>query len=263
MAINILLAFVILGVTGLILGAALSFASKAFFVEEDMRVAQIIDCLPGANCGGCGYAGCAAYADAIVNDGQPINLCPSLKKDAIDKISEIVGAVAEETVLMVAHVRCSGGNLYANKKFEYYGMDDCAAASRLLDGFMECKYGCLGFGTCASICPQNAISVMNGVAVVDKELCNGCGACTRVCPKRVIDLIPKDAKVIVQCSNKDKGAQTRKNCSSGCLGCKICEKTCEHGAVKVKNNVAAINFELCTYCGACVEKCPKKIIRLN
>ena len=263
MVINIILAFVILGVIGLVLGAALSFASKAFYVKEDERIAQITECLPGANCGGCGFAGCSNYAEAIVKDGQPINLCPSCKQDAIDKISAIVGVTAESAKPQVAHVKCSGGNLYANKKYEYYGMNDCVAAARLLDGFMECKYGCLGFGTCATVCPYHAITVTDGVASVDKSICTGCGACAKACPKHVISIIPADSKIIVQCSNHDKGALTGKSCKSGCIGCKICEKTCEHDAVKVVDNVAVIDFDKCTYCGACAEKCPKKIIKFN
>ena len=142
-------------------------------------------------------------------------------------------------------------------------MNDCAAVSRLLDGFMECKYGCLGFGNCASVCPNNAISIMDGVSVVNEELCNGCGNCASVCPKHVIELIPKDAKVRVRCSSIDKGAVTKNNCSSGCIGCKICEKNCPHGAIKVIDNVAHIDFEICNHCGVCAEKCPKKIIKIK
>lgn len=263
MIVKVLIAAAILGVIGFILGAALSFASKVFFVEEDARIAQITAVLPGANCGGCGFAGCANYADAIVSNGEPINRCPSCKQEALDEISKIVGVESVATEPKVAHVRCSGGNLYANKKYEYYGMNDCVAAARLLDGFIQCKYGCLGFGTCASICPYNAISIVDGVAKIDKEVCTGCGACTKVCPKHVIEIVPKDSKVFIDCSSKDKGAQTKNNCQSGCLGCKICEKTCEHDAVKVVDNVAVIDFEKCTECGACAEKCPKKIIKFN
>lgn len=263
MIINVIISALILGIIGLILGAALSFASKAFFVEEDSRIAQITALLPGANCGGCGFAGCSNYADAIVNDGEPINRCPSCKQNSLDEISRIVGAKAEKSIKLIAHVRCNGGNNYANKKYEYYGMNDCAAASRLLDGFMECKYGCLGFGNCAAVCPYGSINIINGVAVIDEKTCVGCGACVNTCPKNVISLIRADSSVRIRCSNKDKGALTRKKCSSGCLGCKICEKTCEKGAVKVVDNVAVIDYELCDSCGACAEKCPNKIINIK
>ncbi len=263
MIVKVIIAAAILGVMGLILGAALSFASKMFYVKEDERIAQITNLLPGANCGGCGYAGCSNYADAIVSNGEAINCCPSCKQDVLDKISKIVGVETVAAEPCVAHVRCNGGNLYANKKYEYYGMTDCAAASRLLDGFMECKYGCLGFGTCASVCPCSAISIIDGVAKIDKEVCIGCGACVSACPKKVIEIIPRDSAVIIDCSNKDKGAITRKNCQSGCLGCKICEKNCPSNAVHVVDNVAVIDFSICTHCGICAEKCPKNIIKLT
>lgn len=263
MLINVLLAALILGVVGLILGAALSYASKVFYVKEDERIAQITDLLPGANCGGCGFAGCSNYADAIVMDGEPINRCPSCKQGSLDKISEILGVDSAKVVPLVAYAHCNGGNKYANKKYEYYGMNDCAAAARLLDGFMECKYGCLGFGNCAAVCPNGSISIIDGVAVIDEETCMGCGACVNVCPKHVISLVDKNSKVRVYCSNKDKGALTRKECSSGCIGCKICEKNCEVGAIKVTDNVASIDFSLCTSCGVCAEKCPSKIIKIK
>lgn len=264
MIINVLTAAIILGVIGLILGAALSFASKVFFVEEDERIALIVEKLPGANCGGCGYAGCANYADAIVNDGKPINCCPSCSQDAVKEISEIVGVEADTVAeKKIAYVRCNGGNNFANKKYDYYGMNDCAAAARLLDGFMECKYGCLGFGNCLAVCPSNAITIVDGVAVIDEQNCIGCSACVKACPKSVITMIPANTKVRVRCSSHDKGAVTKKNCNSGCLGCKICEKACEFDAIKVIDNVATIDFEKCTGCMACVEKCPKHIIKFE
>lgn len=262
--INVLIAALVLGAIGLVLGAALSFASDVFFVDQDERIARITELLPGANCGGCGFAGCANYADAIVTDAKPVNCCPSCSQDALDQIAEIVGVKqAPPAEKLVAYVRCNGGNNYANKKYDYYGMHDCAAAARLLDGFMDCKYGCLGFGNCVSVCPTNAISIIDGVAVIDENTCVGCGVCSVTCPKSVITMIPKDSKVRVRCSNHDKGSITKNSCNSGCLGCKICEKTCKHNAVKVIDNVAVIDFSLCTQCRECAEKCPKKIIRFN
>ncbi|MBP3481082.1 MAG: RnfABCDGE type electron transport complex subunit B [Clostridia bacterium] len=263
MIVEILTAAACLAAIGLLLGAALGFASKVFFVKEDERRAQIIELLPGANCGGCGFAGCANYADAIVNSGEPINRCPSCSSEVLEKISAVTGGKTAQVERKVAHIRCSGGNSIANKKYEYYGMTDCAAAARLLDGFMDCRYGCLGFGTCASVCPYGAISINDGVASVDKKTCVGCGLCVDACPKHVIDIIPANAKIYVQCSNHDKGAVTRQKCASGCLGCKICEKTCGVGAIKVTDNVASIDFALCTECGKCEEKCPKKIIKIT
>ncbi len=259
---EVLTAGAILGVTGFILGAALWFAAKTFFVEEDERIEKITACLPGANCGGCGYAGCTNYADAIVNDGAPINLCGACTPENFDNISKIVGAAASDKEKMIAFVKCRGGNNIANKKYDYHGMHDCAAAARILDGDKQCKYGCLGFGTCATVCPTGAISVIDGVAVVDKDMCIGCGACQKICPKGVIQMVPASAKVFVACSSQDKGAATRGNCASGCIGCKLCQKTCTHGAITVTNNFATIDNNICVACGDCVNKCPLHLIQM-
>ncbi|MBQ7094957.1 MAG: Fe-S cluster domain-containing protein [Clostridia bacterium] len=263
MWIDILKAFLALGILGLIFGGALSIAGNIFFVKEDSRKEEIMKILPGANCGGCGYAGCAGYADAIIAGQAASNLCAAAKKDGADAIAEIMGADRVEFIPMVAHIRCHGTNDFANKKYIYYGMNDCVAANRLLGGYMTCQYGCLGFGNCLKKCPLGAISIENGVAVVDRNLCIGCGACLEACPKGVIELLPKDSKIMVNCSSKDKGPRTREACNTGCIGCKICQKNCPEGAIRVEGNVSIIDYEKCIGCGICAEKCPRKIIDIT
>lgn len=260
MWIDILKAFLALGIMGLIFGGALSIAGNIFYVKEDDRKEKILEHLPGANCGGCGYAGCANYADAILAGEAGCNLCAAAKAEGAAALAEIMGAEAEEFVPMVAHIRCHGNNDFANKKYIYYGMNDCAAANRLLGGYMTCQYGCLGFGNCLKKCPENAIYIDNGVAVINRELCIGCGACKEACPKGVIEIVPRDSKILVNCSSKDKGARTREACNTGCIGCKLCEKNCPEGAIRVDGNVAHIDYEKCVGCGICAEKCPRKII---
>ncbi len=262
MLIDVLKAFLALGIMGLVFGGALSIAGKIFFVKEDDRKEKLLEILPGANCGGCGYAGCANYADAILAGDAPCNKCPVAKSEGAAALAEVMGAEAEEVVPMVAHIRCRGNNHFANKKYIYYGMNDCVAANRLLGGYMTCQYGCLGFGNCVKKCPENAISVQDGVAVVDRDLCIGCGVCLDACPKNVIELLPKDSKIIVNCSNHDKGVRTREACNIGCIGCKICEKNCPEGAIHVDGNVSHIDYEKCIGCGICAEKCPRKIIEI-
>ena len=262
MLINVLVAGGVLAAIGFILGALLWFASKTFHVEEDSRIDDITSCLPGANCGGCGYPGCSGYAAAIVNDGVPANLCGVADSAAVAKITDILGVEAIEHERKTAFVRCRGGNNIANKKYVYHGMNDCIAEARLLDGHMACKYGCIGFGTCTTVCPTHAISVVDGVAVVDQQKCIGCGVCANICPKHVIDIVPVSTRAFIACSSHDKGAVTKMNCASGCLGCKLCEKVCPHGAIKVDSNVASVDSSLCTACGACVEKCPIHIIKI-
>lgn len=262
MLIDILKAFLALGIMGLLFGGALSLASHLFYVKEDDRKGKILEILPGANCGGCGYAGCANYADAIIAGDAACNKCPVAKGEGAAAIAELMGTEAGDVTPMVAHVRCHGSNDFAHKKYIYYGMNDCAAASRLLGGYMTCQYGCLGFGNCVKKCPENAISIQNGVAVIDRDACIGCGICLQACPKNVIELIPQNSAVRIDCSSKDKGVRTREACNAGCIGCKICEKNCPEGAIHVEGNVSVIDYERCTACGICAEKCPRKIIEI-
>ncbi len=262
MIVKVLIAGGILGGIGFILGAALWFAAKTFEVKQDDRIDKITACLPGANCGGCGYPGCAAYAAAMVNGGAKLDLCGVCDSEGVAKISEILGVEAVAHERKTAFVRCRGGNEIANKKYVYHGMADCIAEARLLDGHMSCKYGCIGFGTCATVCPTGAINVVDGVAVVTQEKCIGCGLCANICPKKVIDIIPVSTRAFVACSSHDKGAVTKANCASGCLGCKLCQKVCEHNAITINDNVARVDSALCVACGACVEKCPIHIIKI-
>lgn len=257
----VLIAAGILGVMGFIFGILLAVASKVFFVKEDERKIEIEKHLSGANCGACGFAGCSAYADAIVKGEAPTNLCNSGGNETAKAISDIMGVEAAAVNRKYAKVRCSGTTEYANAKYMYQGLIDCTAANRLLDGYMSCKFGCIGFGSCAKVCPNNAISIRNGVSVIDRDKCSGCGRCTEVCPKHIIDLIPETAQYHVGCSSEFKGPKTKKNCSVGCLGCKICEKTCQNDAIHVVENLAAIDYDKCIGCGLCAEKCPKKIIQ--
>lgn len=262
MLIDILKAFLALGIMGLIFGAALSILGKIFFVKEDERKAKLLEILPGANCGGCGFAGCANYADAILVGEAPCNKCPVAKAEGAAALAEVMGVESGDFSPVVAHIRCHGSDAFANKKYIYYGMNDCDAANRLLGGYMTCQYGCLGFGNCVKACPEGAISIQDGVAVVDREKCVGCGICLKICPKKVIELVPKNSKILVSCSNRDKGARTRQACNIGCIGCKICEKNCPEGAIRVDGNVSLIDYEKCVGCGICAQKCPRKIIEL-
>lgn len=251
----------VLGIMGFIFGLLLALASKVFYVKEDERKAKILECLPGANCGGCGYAGCAAYADALIEGNAPTTCCGAAGQAAADNIASILGVQGGTVQKKYARVRCSGSEELAHSKYQYQGIADCTAASRLIDGYMQCKYGCLGLGSCAKVCKNDAIIVNNGVATIDKNLCTGCGECVGACPKHIIELVPESALYTVSCVSHNKGAVTKKSCLAGCLGCKICEKNCPNGAIKVNDNLATIDYTKCDHCGLCAQKCPAKIIR--
>lgn len=257
----IILAAVVVGVTGILIGFFLCFSAEKFKVEVDPREEAIIGVLPGNNCGGCGYAGCSGLAAAIVKGEAPVNGCP-VGGDAVGaKVGEIMGVAAETGVKKVAFVKCAGTCDKAGTKYNYNGVEDCASMAFVPGGGPKsCNYGCMGFGSCVKACPFDAIHIVDGIAVVDKDACKACGKCVAACPRHLIELTPYDAKHIVQCSSKDKGKDVMAVCSVGCIGCHLCEKQCEFDAVHVVDNVAYIDQEKCTKCGKCAEKCPKKII---
>ena len=258
---GILLATVIVGGTGLILGLFLGFFGKKFQVEVDEKEEAVREALPGNNCGGCGYAGCSALAEAIAKGEAPIDGCPVGGAPVAAKIGKIMGKEAGESKHMVAFVKCAGTCDKTSTEYEYYGTRDCETMPFIPGGGPKiCKDGCLGYGSCVRVCMFDAIHIVDGKAVVDRDKCKACGKCIAVCPKHLIELVPYEAMHLVQCSSKAKGKQVMQACEVGCIACKKCEKNCPSKAVTVENNVAHIDYEKCTNCGACAEACPRKII---
>ena len=267
--VDILIAVGILGGLGLIFGLVLAAASKVFYVETDPRLDALNDCLPGANCGGCGYAGCGGYAEAVLAGEAPIGKCNSGGNECAQAMAEIMGVKAEAVTRKVALVRCSGykgvdetGKVTGAKmKGEYEGFKDCLAASKVGgNGPLACKFGCLGFGNCVKACKYDAIRVVDGVAKVDSEKCAGCMACVAACPRDIIVGVDYDKHVLIACASHAKGAVTVRGCSQGCIGCGLCTKICPHDAIHVDNNLATIDYTKCTSCGLCAAVCPKRLI---
>lgn len=251
----------IVGAVGILIGLFLGVAGIIFKVQVDEKEEAIAAALPGNNCGGCGYAGCAGLAAAIAKGEAPTGACPVGGEKTGREIAAIMGVEAGESVRMAAFVHCQGDCGKTGQDYEYAGIEDCRMLSFVPNGGPKsCNYGCLGYGSCVKACPFNAIHVVNGLAVVDKEACKACGKCIAVCPKNLISLEPYDAKHIVACSSRDRGPVTMKACSTGCIGCGICVKNCPSGAIKVEDFKAVIDQEKCTGCGACAQKCPKGAI---
>ncbi len=263
MTANILSATLSLSGLGLFLGVLLAVCAKVFEVHVDPRVTEITEALPGANCGGCGFSGCAAYANAVVGGGAPITACTVAEQSAIDQIAGIMGMESAAAVKQVARVMCAGSTQQALNKYFYDGAHDCVSASRLGGGPKQCTYGCLGYGTCKAVCMFDAIEISDGIAYINEDKCTGCGRCAEMCPKHVIQIMPRSCKVYVACNNMDKGGVVKNMCNVGCIGCKICEKNCEFQAITVNNNLAHIDANKCDNCRKCVEVCPKRVTKIR
>ena len=256
----------VLSLSGLsfIFGAGLDLASKKFAVPKDENVDRIREVLPGANCGGCGQAGCDAFAEAVAAGKAPVNGCPVGGAPVAEKVAAIMGVEAETEERKVARVLCQGDCDQTSRRFEYKGIEDCIAACMTADGQRGCKYGCLGFGTCQRVCPFDAIHVNEkGLAVVDRDQCTACGKCVAACPRNIIELIPASSTVQVACHSRDNGREVRANCKIGCIGCRICEKVCPSDAIVFENNLAKVDYQKCTECMKCAEKCPTGAIAVT
>ena len=255
---EILIPILLLAVIGLIAGIGLSLASKFMAVPVDEKQEKIREVLPGANCGACGYSGCDGYAAAVAAGEAEPNKCAPGGETAAKALAELLG-VTVESKPKVAFVGCNGTPECIVQRFNYQGMESCAAANQIHGGPNACGFGCLGYGDCMRVCPFNAITLENGRPVICSDVCVGCGKCADACPKSLISLIPKETKVRVGCSNKQRGAAVVKACSVSCIGCMQCEKNCPNGAVKVVDNVAVIDYELCDGCGTCSTVCKRNV----
>ena len=254
----------IMVVSGLaaLLALLLFLVAKKFRVEEDPRIDDVEKMLPGANCGGCGFAGCRGMSEALVKQEDISSLyCPVGGGECMKKIATYLGKAAAEREPMVAVVRCAGSCENRPRVNRFDGAQSCVVASSLYAGETGCSFGCLGLGDCASVCEFGALQInpATGLPEVDEEKCTACGACVKACPKRIIELrkkAPKGRKIYVSCVNKDKGAVARKACKVACIGCGKCAKVCPFEAITVESNLAYIDFTKCKMCRKCVAECP-------
>jgi len=259
--VSVLTACLVVGLTGLIIGVLLGVAGNVFSVEVNEKEEKIREELPGNNCGGCGYAGCDALAKAIANGEAAYNACPVGGNPVASKIADILGVESEESNKMVAFVKCNGDCNHANQRFEYYGTQDCNQASLSTGGGpKECEYGCMGLGSCVKACEFDAIHIVNGIAVVDREKCVACKKCIAACPKKLIELVPYNNKYFIACNSKDLAKSVIKACKVGCISCRQCERNCPVNAIEITDNLAKIDYEKCVSCGKCQSVCKRDII---
>jgi Na+-translocating ferredoxin:NAD+ oxidoreductase RNF subunit RnfB len=259
----ILAIFCIAGI-GLVCAVVLAIADRYLSVREDPRIGMVTAALPGANCGGCGFPGCDGYARALVAGTAPNGACAAGGEACVAEVAAILGVAAVATERRVALVKCCGTRSEAIRVGDYNGICDCAVAAATAGGDKGCRYGCLGYGACANICPKQAIAIVDGLAVVDKRLCIGCGKCVSACPKKLIELVPASATIHVLCNNPEKGPAVRTVCGVGCLGCRLCERNAggkEAGHFTFQGFLAKVNYSNPPVDGQIVAKCPAKCMR--
>lgn len=248
---------------GLLAGVILTIASKVMAVAVDETAVRLRAALPGANCGACGFAGCDDYAAALAADHSlKTNLCPPGGADAARALAEVLGVDFEGAVSKFAIVKCSGTMDKTNNAMDYQGWQSCAASKSFYRGRGLCDKSCLALGDCAKVCTYDAITMENGVAVIDKRKCKGCGACAKACPNDLIEVVPDGTRVFVGCNTDKPGAKTRQVCDIGCIACGLCVKACKFEAIEVVDNRAVIDYDKCKNCGLCAKACPRHVIHV-
>jgi electron transport complex protein RnfB len=262
---EMLLASGVMGGLGIIFAAGLAWAAGKFSVDSDPKVELLSSLLPGANCGSCGCSGCSGYAEALVAGTVSVDACNVCDAEAKQEICSILGVEASELgKRQVAKVRCRGDYSLARWVARYEGAQDCRAASMVGSSPKGCREGCLGLGTCTTVCTFGAITLgEDHLPVVDEEKCTGCGACAAACPRHVIAIMDYDAPLVVRCNSHGRGRPVRENCQVGCLGCRACVKACEQDAITMVYNLAVVDLTKCIGCGACAEKCPSGCIEMS
>jgi Na+-translocating ferredoxin:NAD+ oxidoreductase subunit B len=254
----IIVAVLTLGMLGIVFGIILGIIAKKFSKKENPLVEKIYAILPGLDCGACSFPGCKQYAESCVQTKNIDFHCGPGGEKVMDKISKILGITVEESEKLIPRIKCNGGG-NAQNAFMYQGVETCHGV-RTVANLKSCPIGCSGFGDCTIACKFNALSLKDGLPVVNYDNCIRCGACARACPNDLIEMTPESHSVYIKCKSHDPGRKKAKYCKTSCITCSLCVRECPKQAIEIVDNLPVIDYEKCIRCGICVTKCPRKII---
>lgn len=261
---TILLTIISVAAMGILCAALLAIASKLMHVHVDDRVLALRACLPGVNCGACGYSGCERYAVELVDGRADPHLCTPGGDEVMTQICSILDVPVTGSVeKKIAIVQCIGDAGTRRKKMDYVGINTCFAVKQLYGGIGACTFGCIGFGDCVKVCPSSAICIKADLARVDLRACTGCGLCVDACPTGIMTIESATSHVAVLCKNTEKGGALKDKCAKGCTGCTLCVKACPLGAITVEDYLAYIDYAKCDNCGICMDACRQGCIVSN
>lgn len=243
-------------------GVVLGWAERKFFVEVDPRIEAVQKALPQANCGGCGFIGCADFAEAVVAGKAPVNGCPPGGPTVAAAVAAIMGTEVTESWPYKAVLHCSAKTHQRKGKSAYDGEQTCSAAN-MISGIQGCVYGCLGFADCVKVCNYNALEMEEGLPKVIYDNCTGCQACAKECPRNLFTMVPFKAErmLVVACANKDTGKDVKDVCEVGCTGCKSCSRVTD--LFTMVDNIPVIDYnrylpsaDLAESIEKAIDKCP-------
>ncbi len=252
---------------GLLFGLILAVAYHYLKVDEDPRIAQTEDLLPGTNCGACGEPGCLPFAIKLVSGDVPPSGCTVASEDDIDNLSEFLGVDAGEQEKIVARLKCAGGKAQAFQIAEYQGFEGCRAAAVISGGGKGCSWGCLGLGDCEVACTFDVIHMNdNGLPVVDAANCTACSDCVDICPKNLFELRPVAEQLYVQCNIPLEGDTVTALCSAGCDACGKCVADAPAGLMSMHNELPVVDytsglFNTDKLTKKAIERCPTQAIQ--
>ena len=228
---------------GLLFAVILAVAYRFLKVQEDPRIEDTEDLLPGSNCGACGQPGCHAFAEQLVAGKATPSMCTVASPETVDAVADLLNVDPGAREKRVARLRCAGGKAQAYQIAEYWGFENCRAASVVSGGGKGCAWGCLGLGDCQVACTFDAIAMNgNGLPVVDVAKCTACGDCVDACPRSLFELRPLGHKLFVQCASPLSGDAAMALCTAACDACGRCAADAAPGLIRMENNLPVVDY---------------------